>query len=446
MSKWVMKRRELLKSMGAGALLLHPLFRSQLGLAQGVIPKRCIFLFSPNGSIYNEWQPNADFTFKQILKPLEVHRDHVVVLDGLANRTGGAGDPHRSIGTLLSASPLQNDSNTGYSTGISLDQYLADQLAGQTPFRSMELGVGIKVIGDFPNRRTMSTRTPGKPIFPNQNPQQVFDLIFGGFAAPTDNTAELQKIREQKASVLDFVSGELTTLRARVSKDERAKLDEHLDTVRSIEQTLQQPIDGTACTVPTDPTNWSQDQLTAEANYASITKTQIDMMVEAMACDLTRIGSLVWNGGSGLMKFGFVPGVSNTESHHGYSHGSGPDPVGNLVRINNWYAQQVAYLVNKLKSKREGGIGQTMLDNTLIFWVNEITAKQPNAHAMEFLPLVLIGNLNGYFKTRQHLKFDGKQAHAAVLVDICNAMGHNVNSFGSGQAAPGRLPGLKRTA
>ena len=63
-----------------------------------------------------------------------------------------------------------------------------------------------------------------------------------------------------------------------------------------------------------------------------------------------------------------------TRGHHDLSHDgdSDRDTVEMLTKINVWYTEQFAYLIDALKKIPEGN--GTMLDNTLILWCNELRA------------------------------------------------------------------------
>ncbi|HZO12316.1 MAG TPA: DUF1552 domain-containing protein, partial [Polyangiaceae bacterium] len=88
-----LSRRSFLTGLGAGVALspFLPLFNTSA--QEELIPRRVIFLFSPNGTIFNTWKPSGtenDFTFGAILAPLESYKSYVTVVDGLRYAEGGA--------------------------------------------------------------------------------------------------------------------------------------------------------------------------------------------------------------------------------------------------------------------------------------------------------------------------------------------------------------------
>ncbi len=117
----------------------------------------------------------------------------------------------------------------------------------------------------------------------------------------------------------------------------------------------------------------------------------MDLMVNAMACDLTRVGTIHWSRAAGQPTY---PWLGFNEGAHGLAHES---KTAKLAMIDQWYATQFAYLVNALGSVREGPNNQTMLDNTLVMWCNEL--GNGAAHSHENIPLVLAGQAGGKIKT-----------------------------------------------
>jgi hypothetical protein len=109
-----------------------------------------------------------------------------------------------------------------------------------------------------------------------------------------------------------------------------------------------------------------------------------------------------------------------------------------LIKINTWYAQQFAYLLQKLDSVQEGE--GTMLDNTVVMWCNEL--GNGNTHARKKLPLVLAGSAGGYFKTGRFLKYASATPHSKLLVSLCQAFGLARDSVGTDKVEKGALPNL----
>ena len=65
------------------------------GEVAGAKRQRMIVMFSPNGTIPDEFWPDQvgeEFSFKKILKPLEAFKDRTLVMRGISNKVSGDGD------------------------------------------------------------------------------------------------------------------------------------------------------------------------------------------------------------------------------------------------------------------------------------------------------------------------------------------------------------------
>jgi hypothetical protein len=79
-------RRRVLQGLGAGAVLAPfvPAFHTEA--ADGDPPRRIIFLYSSNGTVYEDWLPTMDagaLVLSPILELLEPYKSRLIVVDGL---------------------------------------------------------------------------------------------------------------------------------------------------------------------------------------------------------------------------------------------------------------------------------------------------------------------------------------------------------------------------
>jgi hypothetical protein len=431
-----LSRRSFLGSLGAagvGATLI-PLLESEADT--GELPKRIILLCSSNGTVHDQWKPGFEggtLQLSPVLAPLEEHKDDLVVLDGLGWGYGdGPGVDHMRICMLWNGTPMldgtdfQNstgDRPCGWGGGISVDQAIAAEIGHQTPFSSLEFGVQN---GGSHIYSRVSYAGPNQPIPPEDNPYGMFDRLFSEFG---HSEAELAALRARRKSVIDVVRGNLDGIQPKVAAADRIKIEAHLDAVRAIEQRL----DLTAvCEVPM---LGEQFDPSANDNFPLVSRLQIDMMVMAMACDLTRVASLLWARAGSNVRYTWL-GL-NTEEHS-IAHDSSAAARNQMVAINTWHAGEVAYLLESLKAVPEGD--GTMLDNTIVVWGNELADGW--THAQRPLPLVLAGQAGGALQTGRYLDY-GEARHNGLLVSLCNLMGlSDVTSFGTLDDGSGPLAGL----
>lgn len=360
-----LRRRAFVGALGLGAIAAP--FARYLGGgradAQSVTPpKRFIVVFSPNGTIPEEWRPDggeADFRFRRILAPLERHRERLLVLGGLdlASTRSGPGDGHqKGMGHVLTGVPLLPGDVMGgcdscppvsWASDLSIDQAIANQVGDDTRFRSIELGAAV---GGSENVWTrMAYRAASQPLPPEQSPWRAWDRLFGAGDLDPDAARRRLQLRQ---SVLDHDTAELARIAARVPSSDRARLEAHLETVREIERRLSAPgAAGAECSIP--ELGAVMSDLQSSANYAHIVQLHTDVLVMAMACGLTNVGSIQWNRSVGNMSF---PHLSIDDRHHDLSHepDSNGDAREKLFQINTWYAEQYAYLLDRLAAVPEG--------------------------------------------------------------------------------------------
>lgn len=423
-----MNRRRFLHTASAASL---PFLSGLPGLraASGATsPKqRLIFMFSPNGTIPWEFWPEetgASFGLKRILKPLEPFRDRVTVLRGICNRISGDGDRHmRGMSCLLTGTELfpgniqgGSDTPAGWARGISIDQemknFLQSREETKTRFGSLEFGVAV------PDRADPWTRMcyagPNQPIAPVSDPRQMLARLYGQ-----------TKDRESLTSILDEVRGDLQSAAARLGSEDRELLDKHLTLVRDLENELQAADRESTASLPVPDIDPNIELV--NDNTPRISRIQIDLMVNAMANDMTRVATLQFMRSVGMARMNWL-GVP--DGHHTLSHepDDNKDAAEKLIKINEWFCGELAYLTRKLAETPEPGGDGTMLDHTLIVWLNEL--GKGNSHTLDDIPMVLIGGKGHGFKTGRSLKLE-KTPHNRLWLAIAQSMGHDLKTFGT---------------
>lgn len=438
------RRRHFLKAVGGLAALTPfvPLLTAEA--EEPTAPRRLILMFHAHGVVLDDWLPTGtefDFAFKPngTLAPLSRHKERLVVIDGLTmpgSATAGppSGGPHtRNTSWLWSAAPLasegaftRDDVQFGWGTGTSIDQTVADVIGTTTPYRSLELGV---LLGqNLRPHNTMIYRAPGQPLAREADPQALFSRVFADFIRDQEAVA---RVRARRASVLDLVRSEVSRVSPRVASTDRHKIQAHLQAIRDLETQMQREADLT-CTPPM--LDGAYDYR-AHSAMPDISRQHIDMLVAAMACDLTRVGSIQFDDNENSdTRYAFL--FEDERGHHAISH----DPASSdkLTRIHSWHAEQLAYLMDKLEAIPEGA--GTMLDNTLIVWGTEIGT--PWTHQTSRMPFLLAGGAGGALQMGRFLTYQDVP-HQRLLVAIAQVMGlQHVQTYGPADTGSGPLQGL----
>jgi hypothetical protein len=450
-------RRQLLRS-GLAATATIPLLNADRvwGQAGTAPPRRLVIFYTPNGTIGPEWRPKGgetSFTFGRILTPLEKFRSKLLVLGGvnMALADSGFGSHHtRGMGGLLTGRPILSGNfesagppTAGWAAGISIDQHIAKTLVPPTPFKTLELGVQVV---DAEVRGRLSYLGASQPVPPIESPWDAFDRIFAGVmpGTPPGAPSTADRLRARRKHVLDLVTEDITAVRGRLGAEDRIKLDAHLTSVRDIAQRLATPAPlptsapGGFCIKPQlgpglDPK--------VPANMPAVGRLQMDIAAAALACDLTRVVTLQWTHAESNQTF---PWLGITGQHHVLSHAGDTDAAAqeSLTKINVWYAEQFAYLLDKLANVSEAG--GTLLDNTVVVWCIEV--GKGNNHAHRDLPFVLAGSCGGQLRTGRFVDYMANGAagrpHNDLLVSLARAMGTQDTTFGDPAHVTGPLPGL----
>ncbi|OYP36840.1 DUF1552 domain-containing protein [Rhodopirellula sp. MGV] len=426
-------RRRFLRELGVSAASL-PFLSSLNSLAAGEAavdsPKRLIVMFSPNGTLPDEFWPDSfgedkGLVLKPMLSALEPFRDQTLILKGINNQVGGDGDNHmRGMSCLLTARQLnpgniQGGGHTpaGWASGISIDQEVRNHFQAnestKTRFGSLEFGVAVPDRADPWTR--MSYAGSDRPMAPIDDPEQMFQKMYGG-----------KQDRKLVASVIDEVKLDLEKVSRRLSSADRQLLDRHLQSVRQLEQEIAASASDSQLQHP-EPEIDPNIELTND-NTPAISRMQIDLIVNALANNMTRVATLQFMRSVGQARMRWL---EIEEGHHSLSH----EPRNNqqahdkLRKINAWFAGELAYLAKRLSEIPEPGRdGETLLDNTVIVWLNEL--GEGNSHTLNNIPFLLVGGGAG-FRTGRAIDFGGVP-HNRLWMSVAHGLGHRaLDAFGS---------------
>ena len=430
----LLNRREFLRNLGISTAAL-PFLAGLPSLNGAPIPQRrqrVIIMFSPNGTLPNDFWPDStagEPAFKSILEPLAPFKDRTLMLKGIFNKVRGDGDSHmRGMSCLLTCAELLpgnimggGGNPAGWASSISIDQELKNffqsRAETKTRFGSLEFGVAV------PNRADPWTRMsyagPNQPVAPIDNPYQMFEKIYGQM-----------KDKDSLVSILDDVRDDLKRVSAKLSERDKAMLDQHVTLVRTLEQELKNPAD-THLAHPMPQLDPGIEIV--NDNTPQISRMQIDLLVNALSNDMARVATLQYMRSVGQAQMRWL-GVE--EGHHSLSHepDNNEGAYAKLKKINAWFCGELAYLAKRLAETPEPTGEGSMLDHTLIVWTNEL--GKGNSHTLDNIPLVLVGG-GGGFKMGRSLALD-KAAHNRLWLTIAHALGHTeLKTFGKAELCEG---------
>jgi hypothetical protein len=331
-----------------------------------------------------------------------------------------------------------------------MDQYLAHELGlgAATPFGSLAVGVDVEW-ALYP----ISVGATGSPIEPIVNPATLYDTVFANLVVGDDPDAQANADREYRRgkSVIDMINKDIASLKPKLHPQEQEKLDQHLTAVREIEKRLEGFASGSTCVKPDRPSetlyqHWESGSYSGPEDeyFNGLAELQVDLMAQALACDLTRFGSI------------YLPHRLKSD-HHGVVHAYAnryaaydTNTFAPLAEVNRWNYAQCARLMQKLS---EGGV----LDETLIYITSDV--GDPSEHNSNYVPTVLAGGAGGCFRMGRRLRVgadcpsdaqacynEDRVPHNRVLTSIAQAFGAEVDGFGYDPNFPedtqGTLDGL----
>jgi hypothetical protein len=447
-------RRSLLKGFAA-----LPLFES-LGCVQSPLvsevalkkqaltfPKRLIFFYTPQGNL--EVPATMDFA-GSMLAPLIPFKEKIVVTRGidLLSQDVGPGEPHQQGMALLTGRPLNAGNfiggcgtlTSGYASGISLDQHVANTVGTSNRFKTLNLGIQSNSQTGAEPRTVMSHLGSDRPVSNENSPWSLFDTVFANLGA---DPFGLQRLKFQRKSVLDFSMSQFAEVTPKLSRDDRNKLSNHLEAIRDIETRLSAPdtVVGATCKKPMVTGRLNDAQYNDPMQLPTVASLQMDLLTMAMACDLTRVATLQFAAGTNNRPYPFLNYNGQPLAIDEHVTGHQPDTDlqawAKLRIIREWYMGQLASLMQRFANVPEGN--GTMLDHTIIVWCSEIS--KGNTHSHFDLPFLLCGGASGAWTTNRVLSFQDVP-HNNLLVSLMNAMDVPGNSFGDSRFCTGPLAGL----
>lgn len=425
MMKHQFTRRAFLR--GLGVTMALPWFESlpvwgdepASNIRASEAPVRFAALFSGNGFHSKEWWAKGegkDMQLGKVLAPLHDYREKMLFVRGLFNAEALKGNIHSSqTGNLLSGAPLASGGEIR--SGTSIDQLLAQRYGHSTKVPSLVLGCEKSNPSVHKNYSMLysshiSWSSPTTPTPLEIYPALAFDRLFKDEAARGDK------------SVLDAVLEDAKDFRRHISSHDQRKLDEYLDSVREVEQRIEQAgkkgqLQGWRPTL-TQP-NIPRPADGIPQDIAEHMRLMCDILVLGFQTDTTRICTLKLNNDHSSLRFPNL-GVDYM-IHHLLSHSDTAD----WLKVNQFFLEQLAYIARKMQSIQEGE--RTLLDNSMILYCSSMLTGN---HEAGQLPVVVLGGAGGRIKGGQVLDYREKpnRQMCRLYLSLMDKMDVRLSKFG----------------
>jgi hypothetical protein len=429
-SKLHLSRRTFLRGVGVSIALpfLESMVPAGTALAQTAAKGKTRFgaIYFPHGATMDKWTPAADgsnFDLSEILQPLAPLRNQINIISGLSHPQayggGSATSNHnRSAATFLSGAHAEAGPKAHL--GVTMDQVAAQHIGQDTPLPSLELMIEEATLscGDGLScayRDTIAWQNANSPLPMENNPQVVFEKLFGD--GNTD--AERRARREQAVSLLDSVVGEVSSLQRKLPAVDRTRLDQYLADIREVERRIQKASNeaSTELSLPTLPTGVPKD---VDAHI----KLMFDLQVLAWQANITRVTTLLM---AKELSNAVYPKSNVRDAFHILSHHSNlRENMDRFAVLNRYHVTLFTYLLEKLRSIPDGD--GTLLDHSMVLYGSAMSDANQHNHGP--LPIVLAGGASGALKGGRHIRHAKDTTMSNLLLAMLDKLGIPTEKFG----------------
>jgi hypothetical protein len=488
-SKRQVSRRQLLRGAG-GAVLALPFLESlasREALAQAA-PRRLVVMKSFSTQLISEWYPTMSGNGYQLHDDVYsgTKADGTTLLSaplaggpytqaplsdfetasGISGILGPALNPFLSKLTLIrgldflpsvnhnyggilgnyssctNATPCDADSIQPVAT---IDQVLAysSKFYATTPWaRHLHISQGVEDSMSYSHMGMQGG--PIQQLKARTNPLDAWNDLFAGLDPPEEEEEPSGGGNERNKLLVDRVYEQYVRLRdhQRLSRSDKQLVEQYVTLVTELQARLSSN-QTLSCTPPLEPESLANNSGTDAGDIAQKWELFLDIVVAALMCDQTRIVTI---GVHKALGPGPDPNDTTLVGHyhsedasggtwHGLAHDWGNENSRRMLGgINSWIATEIFAKLCERLDVQEGN-GSTLLDNSLIYWGNELGFN----HIAYSVPCLLAGSAGGFIQPGRYLDYvdwDGQAyfgqengnviegiPHNRLLVTILQAMG-----------------------
>src|SRR3954470_11309983 len=383
-------------------------------------PVRLGFMYMPHGVIMERFWPTDPAGFLKsppaILEPLKPVLDQCLVVKGISGVPIGPlnGAPHAlELSTWLTATLPDTHKRDVVNIAISADQIAANYVGALTPLPSLELATMPQTHREHQEGLNeayyshCSFRGPTQPMPAEINPRNVLKRLFQCMESGRNGAAGKASGDALDRSMLDLVLGGAKDLRGQLSVADQRKLDEYLDSVRSVERRIaaiqlrqleaskaKAGVRTNSRTIPDSaPIEIKMPEGDKRSEYMQV---MCDLNILAFQTDTTRVSTYIGSTPNGVS----YPELGFSDLHHSCTHHNyEATKLNKVAKINEFNVAQFAYMIKKMHSLHEGE--GTLLDNCIMMWGSGL--EDGNKHARNNLPFIIAGKGGGALNTGRFL-------------------------------------------
>ncbi len=417
----MLNRRRLLQGIaaGTGAALGGSLSPERLLAAPtgSTTPKRIVFFmqnqgFDPKTCIPEGMKNSGSLAKAKLPEPisaLEPYKERLHIINGLhgihtspshSAFFGALGGYRGSDGVPPSASTID---------------YELSKVLPETLLPHLCIGMdSIENMKTKPTIATLSASGAGQPIFMHSNPNHLYQMLYGGISS-----GDIRLQHEARSSVLNQIE-QLAATKGRLLPDtEQQRYGQYVQgfkDVNGLRDRLDTASDHLRKFAPVVDERYSNPEFETDWHDA-----MLDLGISSLTAGITN--TLTIGSGRGEI-FGAWKGLGVEQQGHNLGHmNQHGNPI--WIKIRQYNSRMLVRIMEKLESVPEGN--GTMMDNTLIVYTSNNADKQHTNGAN--WPVMLLGNLDGAFKTGCFTQLNGKRPINALYTSLLRAAGHNCDRF-----------------
>jgi hypothetical protein len=317
--------------------------------------------------------------------------------------------------------------------GPTIDQVIADKIGTKTPVKSVQVGVSkrVSVMDSGTTMFALSHRSNVEPLYPEFNPQSVWQTLFGEFQPKPDD-------RALRKSVLDAVANDVKKLKGRLGAVDNQRLDSHLASIAELQGKIAAL--PPTCDLAMKPTEDNSDindpngpmMGTKTEPIDSVNKAMVELLMYAFKCDITRVASLMFLGGAAETNFAEIGLYSG---HHNNTHDS--QHQDDRVHAGVIYIMgKLAYMLGEME-KVVDPMGKSLLDTGLVYISSD--CSEGLTHSIKRQPVLLAGNARGkilspgiHYQATSGIPNNAAGNISDVLLTVLQAYDPTATSVGGG--------------
>ena len=426
-------RRTFLKGVGISLALPWMDSLASAATATAKPPVRMAFMYMPHGVIMDQFWPKSQDEFLKsppsIIQSLKPIIDQCLMMKGISGvpTTPFPGAPHAlELSTWLTGRLPDADSRDRINISISADQIMANYVGAQTLLPSLELATMPQTWKE--NQEGLhegyynhcSFRSPTQPVPAETDPRNVLNRLFG----KRGEEGKVTRANPLDRQMLDRVLGGARDLRRTLGKGDQQKLDEYLDSVRSVERRIaaietRQQEEALEKNGVAPSKRHAKDSAPIEVKIpegdkrSEYMRVMCDLTILAFQTDTTRVSTYVGSRPNGAS----YPELGFSDQHHSQTHyGKDQEKIRKVAAINKFNVDQYAYMVKKMHALKEGE--GSLLDNCIMMWGSGL--EDGNKHRRDNLPFIIAGKGGGSIKTGRFLSgIKGNQGDLLTTLLTC---------------------------